>query len=755
MTTPDEEIERRLNEFAAAVALGRSDLALTVAHSALTFCREHGVAHGEFAFNLVLCGLWDVSLFPLEYSHHVSRLVELAEAEADAITSVPVYRHAALAIDALIVPLPGSVRDQLAQRFAAVREAFDQPYDYSDAAELEVLLGVNLPAAERELLVGLEQTADAARAASDVEGALLDVAVVHSALCDAVRAVEATSGVRHHALGVVHDVAARAAYRLGQEVALYKACEGLLVESRLPTAYADPIKAAHTILWLVLQADPSSETSKNVYNTTTFRRIRKLVWRTVETLSNQRVARLAAANLNLVHPLVCAYVDFLARRPNTYRQASRLIGQYQGVLAGAAYLLAGDAEYRAAGDDFLAHELDCLMRYDQGQGPDGPESRQNLPLLARREPTIAPAAIAEDRSYRHVSFELTEVEESDVGAIDSRVLSGEIPASDVVVSLFLTEDWVYLERSGAQMTSLFVRAMSRGEFDQLAGALMESLRHPETPFGLEASAFAWLHDRLVGSSLVGLPAHVANVIFVAPQMTLPLHLAFNQRTGRYVIDDFAVTYAHSPTLYRHGLTRRPGPLGPALLIDGSRALNRRPLAHAYDEIAAIEKALANHFEIEGPVCRTAELRRSRNSVGLLHYSGHMEPVSDAMRWSLQLEDGSSTPRDVLARVGPGTELATLLSCYSGDRSDQRPEPWSIATSLLAAGARNVVCCLWEVPDEMAAAISGGMYETWVSDRTTVPAALRAGVTRARKHWSPSFWGGVVCFGPHASNSPRV
>lgn len=750
MTTVNEEIETRLNEFAAAVALGRSDFALTIAHGALEFCRDLQVAHGEFAFNLVLCGVCDVALFPLEYLNHVTRLVELAETQASAITSVPVYRHAAAAIDALISPLPAEVREELSTRFASVRAPFDQPYDPSDAAEIEMLLEMGLPTRERDLLLALERIADGdSRVVKGIEGQL-DVAAAHSALCHTIRAAPAKYGARHHALGVVHHLAARAAYQLGQEVALYQACEGLLVESRLTSAYTDPLKAAHTILWLVLQTDPSPDACKKVYNTATLGRIRKLTWNTVETLANQRIARLASANLNLVHPLVSAYVDFLARRPVTHRQALLLIERYQGVLAEGAYVLASDDEYRGGVDDFLANELDCLMRYDQNRPRNGDGSRESEPLIARRDVVPTPTADPEDRSYRDVRFELTVVEENDAPAGDSVTLGNVLPASDVVVSLFLSEDWVYVQRSGRKVKPRLLRAMSRNEFDDLAGELIDSLRHPLSSFGLQPSEFAWLYDRLLGRVLAHVPGDVTRLIFIAPQVTLPLHLAFDERTNRYILDDFDVTYAQSATLYRHGLEQTPDQPGPALLISGSRAAGRRPLEYVEDEMVSIARTVGSRFVIEGPVRYVAEVLRHTTRVGLLHYSGHMEPASETTRWSLQLRDGSNGPRDVLARVGPGTELATLLSCYSGDHIDNRPEPWSIATSLLAAGARNVVCCLWEIPDQMAADISLSMYETWISGGS-VPFALRRAVLQARKRWSPSFWGAVVCYGPHASS----
>ena len=277
------------------------------------------------------------------------------------------------------------------------------------------------------------------------------------------------------------------------------------------------------------------------------------------------------------------------------------------------------------------------------------------------------------------------------------------------------------------------------QFERHSRELTEWLDHGKERFLLEPDDFRWIHELLFRPVLTDLPKSVQSLVLLAPQVRLPLHLAYDHHHDHFLLDDYTVTYGYSADVdHRFVPPTSHGPES-ALIFDGARSLR-----FAEGEVASIEAALRAQFQVTR-YARRQEIMTPSVPMKVVHYAGHMSSRIGDHRWSLQLEDGTVVPSELLRCVGQQTQLVSLFSCHSADQIGAGPTPVGISTLLRGVGAQNVIGCLWPIPDETASRIAIDLYRGCLEDELTIAESLRAAMLRERS-WSPGVWGSVVCYG---------
>ncbi|WP_432830311.1 CHAT domain-containing protein [Dactylosporangium sp. CA-092794] len=738
----DPHVLHPLNRFVAFVAHSRQDAALATAEEALAYCAEHGRVADEFSVLLVLCGELDPEFFAADLGRYATRLIELAVAHAEALTRVEVHTSVGPMLDALLAQVPAERRGELARRFATVRAGYHAGFTADVLLEPAIDIPLPEPMARRYRLLAL-----AAHAPESVRDRDISVAALHDRLIRQARRLPAASGSRRMLLGEIHMLAAEAGIRLHQPRPVLAGATAMLTEAGPVLPRQHRIAAAHTILWQLRELLPAQRLgSGRLQRGRAVRAAGRVVRENLTLVYANRVIRFAAANLAELYPLVGEYVDLLAARPAAHRRAAGIIHRYQGGLVLIAYALSTDPGLRPEGFDAFIHELDNLLRYS-AVGAATEDERLGRPLLAR-DP--APATDAEespgraDPGYAGVTFGIraTRRDPSPV-AVPAGELRASLAPDEATISLFVSERRVHAVSLTRGRPPRLATIGERAKLWPRARDLLAAIRDEDALPQLRAADFAWLHDELLGPVLSDLPPRVGKLVLAAPQLNLPLHLAYDGASKTYLTDRYDISYTHSVQVHHRQSRRHSARHGTALLLDGSDAT----LSHVAAEMAHIAEALAPRLRVDGPHRTFESASRVPGPAAVVHYGGHMSTDEAGERWYLHMADRSASPGELLSRVGHGTDVVSLFSCSSADRRGGSPEPVGVSAAVAAAGARWFVGCLWPIPDRTAATIAVAMYRTWASRGVSMAQALREATAPLRSK-PPALWGAVVCHGPH-------
>jgi len=750
----EDQVHEQLNLLITLIGHHRQDVALAVGEEALALCEEADLPGRQFVVLVTLCRMLDPVHFPADYTGYLESLTELAVTRADTIIAeAEEFSHFAPVIDSLLGQAPDSARSRLTQRFSAVRSLYDKGLDQIiDKPPADV----GWPPEMADFYATISQVARGD--SHSASGAPLDLRAAHNVLCQAITAAKLSAGERRMVLADVHRTVAVAGIRLGQLTATLAASRALIDEPAQLSVYRDRIQAAQTILWALRNVlDDEQLRSVVLYRSRLIRGVRDVVWETLNAVYPQRIARFVAINLVEMSPLVAEYVDYLALRGHTRRQAMSVITKFQGALLGAAHEFGRDPDQRSAEFDFFAYELDSLLRYQSltGLGSDSDAEPANAPLLLPRRaravtsPSPSPAAVLRrdaqpsDSGYQSLSFRISEVDEVTPAPIDVWHAQKNLAADEALIVLFASDRWLYGATVQASRRIQLRKLADIGRVRSTSRDLVEVMRADDGRFLLNGDDFSWLSELVVGELASELSEDITQLTFIAPQLTLPLHLAYFPQTGRYLIDDYVVAYSHSVHMYRRRLASpRTGPRT-ALLI-GSSTSAGRTLTHVPEELSAIAGMLRPYYDVSGPYHHRNSVLSSLTKVSVIHYAGHMSGAGEPDQWQLQLAAGPIGPSELLSRVDEGTEMVSLFACFSADQQSRAPEPLGLSALLAAAGVRSFVGCLWAIPDRVAAAIAADMYRGWVIDGMPIPAAMRSAVLKWRR-WSPLVWGSVVSY----------
>jgi CHAT domain-containing protein len=241
---------------------------------------------------------------------------------------------------------------------------------------------------------------------------------------------------------------------------------------------------------------------------------------------------------------------------------------------------------------------------------------------------------------------------------------------------------------------------------------------------------------------------------------LPFAALWDAEYQRYLVQDYAVTYAPSASVLQFILDKRSPDQGRLLAMgnpDGS-------LPYAEDEAEAV----ANLYGA-APLLRQAavesQVYAEAGEVDVLHLAAHGKYDSNNALYSrIELapdgaEDGNLEVHEVYGLDLRGTNLVVLSACKTslGDQS-AGDELVGLARSFLYAGTPAVVTTLWSVDDAASGAEMKAFYGH-VRDGMTNAEALRAAQldVMADERWrEPYYWAAFSLTGDYRGNGePRM
>ena len=178
---------------------------------------------------------------------------------------------------------------------------------------------------------------------------------------------------------------------------------------------------------------------------------------------------------------------------------------------------------------------------------------------------------------------------------------------------------------------------------------------------------------------------------------LPFHAFYDGR--RYVVDDYAVSYAPSATVFVH-CHELPAAEGNRSLILG---IPDRTAPFILDEVHAVADAVSEPEVLLGSEASLEALREKAPGSRLMHIATHGYYRKDNPMFSaIRLGDSYLSLYDLYELSLP-VDLVTVSACATGlSVVVEGDEILGLVRGLLFAGARSLVATLWNVQDRATA-----------------------------------------------------
>ncbi len=222
---------------------------------------------------------------------------------------------------------------------------------------------------------------------------------------------------------------------------------------------------------------------------------------------------------------------------------------------------------------------------------------------------------------------------------------------------------------------------------------------------------------------------------------LPFHALYDG--SRYVIDDFAVSYAPSASMYVHCQEMPPS--------EGSRSLvmgvSDRTVPHIREEVNSVAELLPN-AELVLDADATLDVLRARAADSrVIHIATHGYYRKDNPMFSaIRLGDSYLSLYDLYELSLP-VDLITVSACATGlSVVVDGDEMLGLVRGLLYARARSLVATLWNVQDRATSTLMRSFYSHLRDSPDTAAALRRAMLAQREKTPQPYYWAPYLLVG---------
>ncbi len=218
------------------------------------------------------------------------------------------------------------------------------------------------------------------------------------------------------------------------------------------------------------------------------------------------------------------------------------------------------------------------------------------------------------------------------------------------------------------------------------------------------AAGALLFERLIAP----VRERVANAteLVIVPDLELyavPFAALFDARRGMYLIEDFTLRFATSASAFE---TPSTAALQPALVVADPATPRWPRLPQSRDEAMRIA-SLHGATLLAGDDATPAKFLDAARDSALIHFAGHADSDARTSFGALLLagENGVVGTSDITRLSLRQHPLVVLAACgtFRGDVRHVAGMP-SLARAFLTAGARAVAGTLWEIDDDVSAAL---------------------------------------------------
>lgn len=336
----------------------------------------------------------------------------------------------------------------------------------------------------------------------------------------------------------------------------------------------------------------------------------------------------------------------------------------------------------------------------------------------------------------------------------------ELPPDVTLISYFISLNAVYawvIDRNEVHFTGFPINGSSLAhilcwarQFGPPADARGLKLSGPCDGAATAEDAF----DRLI-KPLLGV-IHQRKLILVPHGVLhyVPFAALRNRETGRYLIDDYTLTYLPSASALRF-LRAKESPVdgGSLILGDPENAMTRLP--GAAEEATAIARMLRATPHL-GAEARESMLYAANGKIDLVHLAAHgvydpRNPLFSKIALAKdETEDGNLTVDEILSTLDlTGVNLVVLSACQSavGARSGG-DEVVGLTRALLYAGTPGVISTLWNIDDAASAGLMREFYRRLTGGASVAEALRQAqlAVKENERFSDPKYWAAFMLTG---------
>ena len=270
-----------------------------------------------------------------------------------------------------------------------------------------------------------------------------------------------------------------------------------------------------------------------------------------------------------------------------------------------------------------------------------------------------------------------------------------------------------MSRNGLAVTTA---AIGRKELRALVDPLADAIRARAPVADIDRQAAA-LYRYLIAPVRAELNGFQDVVIIGDRALNgVPFAALYDDRTHRYLIEDFNIRFASGPP------SEQPATLAPAIVIANPTVAGEPPLPASVGEAESIAH-LYDAAMISGSDATPQTFVEMLPKYALIHYSGHADSdvLSSYAALRLAGDPGLLSAADIAKLSLPLRPLVVLAACgtFRGNATHAGGMA-SIARAFIAAGARGVVGTLWEIDDDVSAPLFLRFHQS-----------LRAGASPAR------------------------
>jgi CHAT domain-containing protein len=229
---------------------------------------------------------------------------------------------------------------------------------------------------------------------------------------------------------------------------------------------------------------------------------------------------------------------------------------------------------------------------------------------------------------------------------------------------------------------------------------------------------------------------------------LPFHAL--RVEGRYLCDEFTISYAPSATVFALCQERPQSGKHVSLVMGVPDARAPQILA----EVQSVAPLLPQTELFIGERASSTVLRERGPECGLLHIATHGNYRQDNPMFSgIRLGDGYLNLYD-LYQMRLGARLAVLSGCATGmNVVAAGDELLGLQRGLFCAGASTVLLSLWDVHDRSTTGLMQAFYRRYV-ETSDAPSALRAAMQQLRaENPHPYFWAPFFLAGKLTDSTP--
>ena len=235
---------------------------------------------------------------------------------------------------------------------------------------------------------------------------------------------------------------------------------------------------------------------------------------------------------------------------------------------------------------------------------------------------------------------------------------------------------------------------------------------------------------------------------------LPFAALRDPQTGRYLIADYALSYAPSASVLSF-LRRKASPIDGEVLVLGNPETALEPLKGARQEAQTVAKLFATTPVLEAEATET-RVRERAGEIDLLHLAAHGFYKPETPRFSHvalaadQVHDGNLEVHEVFGSLDlRGVNLVVLSGCQTalGERT-QGDEIIGLTRAFLYAGSPNVMSTLWNIDDEASAELMATFYNHLLGGATAAQALRRAQLEMLVRpgYEAPYYWAAFTVTG---------